>query len=130
VTVSRPPFTPGGSFKIMTQTTASPVRARVRPLSFFVMLIVPVGLLGGCVETRRANGEACLKDQDCLTGICSQLVCAAAPPTTNVQANADGGVTEAGGGADTGGGTDGGAEAEAAVSESGSGEAAADGGGD
>jgi hypothetical protein len=118
----------------MTQTTASPVRARVRAFSFVVAALVAVGIVGACAETRRANGEACLKDQDCLTGICSQLVCSAAPPTTNVEANGEGGATEAGGdgggATDTGGGTDGGTEAEAAPAESGSGEAAADGGGD
>jgi hypothetical protein len=32
-----------------------------------------------CAETRRANGDECLKDDDCLSGICSQLVCAPAP---------------------------------------------------
>jgi hypothetical protein len=32
-----------------------------------------------CTETERANGESCLKDQDCLSGICSQLRCAAQP---------------------------------------------------
>jgi hypothetical protein len=30
--------------------------------------------------TSRGLGEDCLKDQDCLSGICSQLKCAAAPP--------------------------------------------------
>jgi hypothetical protein len=34
----------------------------------------------GCQLTSRALGEDCLKDQDCLSGICSQLKCAALPP--------------------------------------------------
>jgi hypothetical protein len=33
-----------------------------------------------CSETRRGPGEDCLKDDDCLSGICSQQHCAAAPP--------------------------------------------------
>ena len=37
--------------------------------------------LVGCTETRRPLGEDCLKDQDCLSGICSGLKCVAAPPT-------------------------------------------------
>jgi hypothetical protein len=38
-------------------------------------------LLVACTETRRPLGEDCLKDQDCLSGICSGLKCVAAPPT-------------------------------------------------
>jgi hypothetical protein len=37
----------------------------------------------GCQLTSRALGEDCLKDQDCLSGICSQLKCAAEPPLLN-----------------------------------------------
>jgi hypothetical protein len=47
------------------------------------LVAVAVGLAGACAETRRTNGEDCLKSQDCLSGICSQLVCIAAPPTTD-----------------------------------------------
>jgi hypothetical protein len=39
-----------------------------------------MGATAGCQLTSRALGEDCLKDQDCLSGICSQLKCAAAPP--------------------------------------------------
>lgn len=34
----------------------------------------------GCGETRRTLGEDCLKNEDCLSAICSSLKCAAAPP--------------------------------------------------
>jgi hypothetical protein len=40
----------------------------------------------GCMETRRSLGEDCLKDQDCLSGTCLQLHCAAAQPTTDARA--------------------------------------------
>ena len=32
-----------------------------------------------CTETRRSLGEDCLKDDDCLSGFCSQLQCSAPP---------------------------------------------------
>jgi hypothetical protein len=37
-------------------------------------------VLGACTETRRTNGEDCLKDDDCLSGVCSSQKCTAAPP--------------------------------------------------
>jgi hypothetical protein len=37
-------------------------------------------LAGGCSPSQRALGEDCLKDQDCLSGICLQLQCAAEAP--------------------------------------------------
>jgi len=41
------------------------------------------------MQTRRAVGDDCLKDDDCLSGICSQLRCAAAPPTIDAQVVAE-----------------------------------------
>ncbi len=38
-----------------------------------------LALLGACGETRRSLGEDCLKAGDCLSGVCSQLQCSAAP---------------------------------------------------
>ena len=53
-------------------------------LSFFV-----VGwLASGCSPSQRALGEECLKDQDCLSGYCSQLQCAAQPPILDDAASA------------------------------------------
>ncbi len=44
-------------------------------------VLLPVAMAAtGCQLTTRSLGESCLKDQDCLSGICSQLTCAAAPP--------------------------------------------------
>jgi hypothetical protein len=39
-----------------------------------------MGASAACELTSRGLGEDCLKDQDCLSGICSQLKCAAAFP--------------------------------------------------
>ena len=38
-----------------------------------------LALGAACSETRRPLGEDCLKDDDCLSGLCSQLACAASP---------------------------------------------------
>ena len=43
-------------------------------------------LLGGCAEARRSLGEDCLKDNDCLSGTCLQLLCAPSAPTTDARA--------------------------------------------
>ena len=48
-----------------------------------------VALSGVCVETRRSFGEDCLKNDDCLSGVCSQLLCAALPPTIDAALVAD-----------------------------------------
>jgi hypothetical protein len=45
------------------------------------------------METRLSLGEECLKDDQCLSGICSQLHCAAPPSTIDAQVMlADAGV--------------------------------------
>ena len=48
-------------------------------------LLVLVGVVGtaailACAETRRGLGDACLKNDDCLSGVCSGLTCASQPP--------------------------------------------------
>ena len=45
-------------------------------------------LASGCSPSQRALGEECLKDQDCLSGHCSQLQCAAQPPILEDAASA------------------------------------------
>jgi hypothetical protein len=45
-------------------------------------------LASGCSPSQRALGEECLKDQDCLSGYCSQLQCAAQPPILDGAAGA------------------------------------------
>lgn len=51
----------------------------------FVVRVLALGacLAAGvahCAETRRAVGEQCLKDEDCLSGVCAAQECIAAPP--------------------------------------------------
>jgi hypothetical protein len=75
-------------------------RSLARVAAFLVPLLAAVVLAGACAETRRALGEDCLKDQDCLSGICSQLKCAATPPyldaeVTTPEAGPDGTVDSA-----------------------------------
>jgi hypothetical protein len=43
-----------------------------------------------CMETRRSLGEDCLKDSDCVSGICSQLHCATPSPVIDAQVIAHG----------------------------------------
>jgi hypothetical protein len=53
------------------------------------ILIGAAILACGCMETRRALGDDCLKNDDCLSGICSQLHCAAPPPLIDAQLVSD-----------------------------------------
>ena len=101
----------------MTQTTLPPVRARaralafasglhrvlarpavrgLRPLGLVVAVSLALGVALGCAQTKRALGDECLKSEDCLSGICSQLLCAASPPLTSSQDNAEAGSADTG----------------------------------
>jgi hypothetical protein len=68
---------------------------RFPALVVFLSLFEGVFLPGACVETRRSLGEDCLKDDDCLSGVCAQLHCAALPPTHDASLAADGAVGNA-----------------------------------
>ena len=54
-----------------------------------VLFVVATLFGGACMETRRSLGEDCLKDDDCLSGICSQLRCATTPRTIDAPVLAD-----------------------------------------
>ncbi|MDB5219595.1 MAG: hypothetical protein JWO86_7522 [Myxococcaceae bacterium] len=43
-----------------------------------LLLVVAAGI-GGCGETRRPIGDECLRSDDCLSGVCSDKTCVAAP---------------------------------------------------
>jgi hypothetical protein len=58
-------------------------RSRALARASVAVVLSAMGASAGCQLTSRALGEDCLKDQDCLSGICSQLKCAAAPPLLN-----------------------------------------------
>jgi hypothetical protein len=42
-------------------------------------VLAAVAILVACGETRLPIGDECLKDDDCLSGVCAARVCAAAP---------------------------------------------------
>ncbi|MDP9033272.1 MAG: hypothetical protein M3O50_00570 [Myxococcota bacterium] len=64
------------------------MRVVARRLLIHSTLLTLVALAGACTETRRALGEDCLKNVDCLSGICSQLRCAAQPYLSDAQITA------------------------------------------
>jgi hypothetical protein len=59
-------------------------------------VLLGIGLAGACAEWRGSLGQDCLKDDDCLSGVCAGLRCAPAPIYLNTQA----GVADSGSGAD------------------------------
>lgn len=78
-------------------------RSRVRAVSAFVAIVVSIGAsFIACDTVRRANGEECLQDTDCLSLVCSSRVCIAAPPLqTGTPEPGDSSAADAGGGADS-----------------------------
>lgn len=77
--------------------TKTPVRARARAIAILVPLLVVLGVAGACTEQLRTNGQACLKNGDCYSGVCASSVCVAAPPFLDAEVNGDGSL-EAGAG--------------------------------
>jgi len=77
----------------------SPSRSSSRSVPALVLaaLVASAVALFACAETRRTLGEDCLKSDDCLSGICSSLKCAEAPPILGASptATADSGVDAA-----------------------------------
>jgi hypothetical protein len=51
---------------------------RRAPAVTALLLVLAAGT-GGCGETRRPIGEECLRSDDCLSGVCSDKTCVAAP---------------------------------------------------
>jgi hypothetical protein len=59
-------------------------------------LLVALVCESACLETRLSVGEECLNNDECLSGICSQLHCAVPPPTVDARIilpDADGDAT-------------------------------------
>lgn len=78
--------------------TKTPVRARARALAILVPFLCVLGVAGACTETLRPNGQSCLKNNDCLSGVCSNFVCVAEPPLLDAEVNGDGSLDATGGG--------------------------------
>lgn len=72
----------------MVRKTGLRARAAARVIAWLASAGVVVGLGGACTELRGSNGESCLKSQDCLSGLCLQLRCAALPPLLDAAVNA------------------------------------------
>lgn len=70
--------------------TKTPVRARARAISILVPFLCVLGVGGACTEQLRPNGQSCLKNGDCLSGVCTSAVCVAAPPLLDAEVNGDG----------------------------------------
>ena len=43
-------------------------------------VLVVLGVVAACGETRRPIGDECVRDEDCLSGTCSARTCVSAPP--------------------------------------------------
>jgi hypothetical protein len=78
----------------MTQTTVPPARVGARALAFVVVVLAALALANACAETKHSLGDACLKSEDCLSGICSQLVCVGAPTYISDEPSAESGAGE------------------------------------
>lgn len=82
----------------MILATSTSRRPRTRLLALVVPLLVSTALATACTDSRRSLGEDCLKDQDCLSGMCVQLHCGAAPEYTDAMAQSDAAVSSDAGG--------------------------------
>jgi hypothetical protein len=74
----------------MAKTALRPARASARAFAFVVpTLLVTVAALGGCAETSKSLGGTCIRDSDCLTGICTGFLCTASPPLLDAEVEVD-----------------------------------------
>jgi len=64
----------------MVQKTRVPARKFARAVAWLAPIGLVAGLAGACSELRSSLGDDCLKNEDCLSGICSQARCTASPP--------------------------------------------------
>jgi hypothetical protein len=68
---------------------AAPRATGARPRARASVLLFPslVALVceSACLETRLSLGEECLNNDECVSGICAQLHCAAPPPTIDAR---------------------------------------------
>jgi hypothetical protein len=64
----------------MVQKTRVPARRFARAAAWLAPVGLVAGLAGACSELRSSLGDNCLKNEDCLSGICSQSHCVASPP--------------------------------------------------
>jgi hypothetical protein len=73
-------------------------RVRARLVTGFAAIGIAAGVVMACVELKGQLGSDCLKNQDCQSGVCSQLKCAEPPPLFEFEAGPDAGPDAADGG--------------------------------
>jgi hypothetical protein len=73
---------------------APSARGKARSFTFLVAFVIAVGVVAACSESPRANGQACLKDSDCLSGSCVASLCAAEPTLLDAEVSGDGGTVD------------------------------------
>jgi hypothetical protein len=65
------------------------MRARSRWLALLAAGSVLAALVASCTDNRGSVGADCLKNQDCVSGVCAELVCAAGPTYLDSEAPGD-----------------------------------------
>jgi hypothetical protein len=71
-------------------TQAPSARSKARSVTLAAVVVAAVAVAAACSLSSRAVGEACIKDQDCLSGFCVQSQCQAAPPLLDAEVDGDG----------------------------------------
>lgn len=74
-------------------------RASARRAGAAIAALAALALSLACGETRRAVGEECLRNDDCLSGFCSARACAGAPVLVGAPSSPPAGTRDDGGGA-------------------------------
>ncbi|HEY5146698.1 MAG TPA: hypothetical protein VII82_08015, partial [Polyangiaceae bacterium] len=64
----------------MVRKTGLRVRAVARVVAWVAPAAAVLALAAACSEQRGSIGDDCLKNQDCLSGVCSELHCVVPPP--------------------------------------------------
>jgi hypothetical protein len=63
------------------------MRARARWLTPLAAGAVGALVAASCTASRGSIGDDCLKDQDCISGVCAELTCAAGPTSLDGEAD-------------------------------------------
>jgi hypothetical protein len=82
----------------MALRTRSRGRRVARTLAWLAPATLAVVMAGACSQLKGSLGDDCLKGEDCLSGVCSQLHCAAAPTLFDAQVLPDAGADAPGSG--------------------------------
>ena len=78
-----------------------------RGLAWLAAITVVASAVVACIELKGSDGTDCLRNEDCQSGVCSQLKCVPVPPVLELEAGLDAGADGAADGA-PGPATDGG----------------------